>query len=94
MTSLHCPVEPKWVQFFTSLSSPKVAMRGIFDQAFHYHLCTLNNPQTVYHQYQGKEEFIDKTGLFSIGFTKLPEPHNDYQRTPRNLGLPAIILHL
>ena len=71
MTSLHCPVEPKWVQFFTSLSSPKVAMRGIFDQAFHYHLCTLNNPQTVYHQYQGKEEFIDKTGVFSIGIYKI-----------------------
>ena len=29
-----------------------------------------------------------------IIFTKLPDSHNDYQRTPRNLGLPAIILHL
>ena len=47
MTLFHCSVDPKRVQFFTSLSSPKVAKRGIFDEAFHHHLCTLNYPQTV-----------------------------------------------
>ena len=46
-----------------------------------------------------KGEFIEKTDILSIFvFTNLPEPHNDYFRTPRNLGLPnhsvaAITLH-
>ena len=47
MTLFHCSVDQKRVQFFTSLSSPKVAKRGIFDEAFHHHLCTLNYPQIV-----------------------------------------------
>ena len=76
MTLFHCSVDPKRVQFFTSLSSPKVAKRGIFDEAFHHHLCTLNYPQTVCTTNIKEsitfillllllKEFIDKTDIFT-----------------------------